>query len=168
MIRSLLVIIAVVALVVDGAAQRTLTVFQRSAPKGEQVFQQGAVRVNEAAVRSLVRSGERAVKMSLPMPDGADVTLSLVRTHIVAPGARQTVMTDNGPVHSALGDGLAWYRAEMPDGGVAVFTFSASGEVSGLVNTEKGGIVGRQFRDQGSDSYGDARPRCPLLMRNSG
>ncbi len=154
MIRSLLVIIAVVALVVDGAAQRTLTVFQRSAPKGEQVLQQGAVRVNEAAVRSLVRTGERAVKMSLPMPDGAEVALSLVRTHIVAPGARQTVMTDNGPVHSALGDGLAWYRAEMPDGGVAVFTFSASGEVSGLVNMEKGRyLVGRQFRGQGSDSY---------------
>lgn len=154
MIRSLLVIIALVALVVDGAAQRTLTVFQRSAPKGDQVLQQGAVRVNEAAVRSLVRTGERAVTMSLPMPDGADVTLSLVRTYIVAPGARQTVMTDNGPVHSPLGDGLAWYRAEMPDGGIAVFTFSASGEVSGLVNTDKGRyLVGRQFRDQGSDSY---------------
>lgn len=154
MIRSLLVIIALVAFVVDGAAQRTLSVFQRSAPKGEQSQVKGAITVNEAVARSVVQRGDKALTVSLPMPDGTDLPLSLVRTHVAAPGARQTVMTKEGPVHTALGAGLAWYRATMPDGGIAVFTFSASGEVSGLVNTPNDRyLVGLQLGDRPRGSY---------------
>lgn len=154
MYRSLLVIIALVTLVVDNTAQRTLSIFQRSSARGEQVLQQGAIRVNEAVVRSVVRTRERAVNFTLPMPDGADLTLNLVRTNVVAPGARLTVMTDNGPVHSALGASLLWYKASLPDGGLAVFTFSERGEVAGMVNTSGVRyIVGKQFRDVEHGSY---------------
>lgn len=146
MIRRLVIICALVTLFVDGHAQRSYNVFHKASVSNKvESVQSTAVMVNPVVIRALVSEKHPRVSIDIPMPQGANLVLILDRWSIVDQASRLTVMTDDGPVHYSLGSGLVWYRATLPNGGMAVLTFSAAGGMSGLIDVSEGRyLIGRQ------------------------
>jgi len=98
----------------------------------------GTVIFKPADVQRMVHRQDARIALTLPMPSGVEMQLSLERMHVVNHTSRLTVMTADGPVHSPLVLSVATYRAKLPDGGFAVFTFDTSGAVTGMVSNNDG------------------------------
>ncbi|MBC8124307.1 MAG: T9SS type A sorting domain-containing protein [Candidatus Kapabacteria bacterium] len=155
MIRYISLLAVFGCMSMQGFAQRTYDVFSRThAQKKSDVAQSVALTANVKTVQSIVRNGDGQIEFVVPMPDGASRSLSLTRWSIANAASRLTVMTDNGPRHTSLGEDLEWYRSTSSNGEMAVFTFHASGEMSGMIDGPAGRfLIGRQFREQARNAY---------------
>ncbi|MCX6141574.1 MAG: M12 family metallo-peptidase [Candidatus Kapabacteria bacterium] len=154
MSRYLVVILVFVSFATVGAAQNTRNVFQRTTgtAKGE-TSQSVQIVIKPEVVRDIVRVRDERVGMSIPMPDGTDLSLILTRFTVTNAASRLTVMTENGPVHSSLGESLAWYRAALPGGGMVVMTLNSMGDASGIIDNASGRYLLGRKRSDNDDEY---------------
>ena len=155
MIRYISLLVVLGCMCTLGFAQRTHDVFTRTnVISKSDVAQTVSLTANVKAVQSIVRNREGHIEFVVPMPSGASRSLSLTRWSIANAASRLTVMTENGPRHSSLGEGLVWYRSTSASGEMAVFTFHSSGEMSGMIDGPAGRyLIGRQYREQTRNAY---------------
>ena len=155
MIRYISLLAVLGCMSMQGFAQRTYDVFSRThAQQKSDAVQNAVLTANVKAVQSIVRNRDGHIEFVVPMPSGINVSLSLTRWSIANAASRITIMTENGAKHSSLGEDLVWYRSTSAHGEMAVFTFHASGEMSGLIDGPGGRfLIGRQFREQARNAY---------------
>jgi len=150
-------IAAIVLMVLAQAAhaQRQHVLFKNTAGlKLREQTQSVFTQIDQSAVKTIVKDRSVMIGLSIPMPDGKDMPLTLERMSVVNEASRLTVMNDDGPVHSILGANTVWYRTPLRDVGMAVFTFHASGHVSGLIDGPGGRyVIGARTGAETSDQY---------------
>jgi hypothetical protein len=110
------------------------------------------VQVDLHAVASIVHAREAEITMTVPMPGGQDLQLTLQRMTVLDQRSRVTFMTEDGPVHEPMLPSIVSYRATLPNNGMAVFTFDATGTVSGMIDRSGERVVVSKRRDQADPS----------------
>ncbi|MBC8124306.1 MAG: hypothetical protein H7X70_01110, partial [Candidatus Kapabacteria bacterium] len=160
--RSIVTLLAFLLLASASTAQRQHDIFSSPLTKtiASVVAQTRVITVDALEIQNVVQEKAPRISFTVPMPHEPNLTLTLDRMTVVAPGSRLTVMTNDGPQHSILGTNAVWYRTTLPENGFAVFTFGADGSVTGMIDGKMGRfVIGHKATSSDPQEYIVAREK---------